>query len=606
MASISQLRIASFLSLCNNSRILLPSLRSINHLKKKSPSSGSVKCRPIKCMAAGTETPEQTQVVRRSGNYEPSIWNYNYIQSLKSDYLGESCTKQLDHLKKEVRAMLDQEADPSSQLELIDILQRLGVFYHFEVEIERILGNIYNNFDDKKKKDLHTAALEFRLLRQQGHNVAQEIFNGFMDESGPNFKACLSTDTKGILSLYEASYLLMEGESILEKARYFTTQHLQDYVNKHKNKNNLLTLVSHALEFPLHWRPQRVESRWFIDHYDKRHDKIHVLLQFAKLDYNMVQAVHQEDLKDKSRWWNNLGLAKKLPFSRDRLMENFLWTTAFLHESQFSYFRSVCTEIYVLITTVDDVYDIYGTLDELKLFTQAIERWDINSLGQLPEYMRLCFFAVYNSANKLAYDVLNKHGIDVIYYLKKSWLDLVKAYTKEAEWYYSGYKPSLEEYLENSWIAIGVPLVLVQDYFGVANSITKEALEGIENYHDLIRCSAVILRLEDDIGTSSHELARGDVPKALQCYMRESGGSEEDARKHVRKLIGTTWDKMNKAAAGCPFPKDYIRVALNIARMSHHMYQYGDGHASQNKASQDRILSLLIQPIPLTSRDANV
>ena len=40
------------------------------------------------------------------------------------------------------------------------------------------------------------------------------------------------------------------------------------------------------------------------------------------------------------------------------------------------------------------------------------------------------------------------------------------------------------------------------------------------------------------------ELKRGDVPKSIQCYMNETGASEEDAREYIRCLISATWKKM--------------------------------------------------------------
>ena len=43
-------------------------------------------------------------------------------------------------------------------------------------------------------------------------------------------------------------------------------------------------------------------------------------------------------------------------------------------EPQFGYFRRMFTKVIALITVIDDIYDVYGTLDELKLFTDIVER----------------------------------------------------------------------------------------------------------------------------------------------------------------------------------------------------------------------------------------
>ena len=64
------------------------------------------------------------------------------------------------------------------KLNLIDAVQRLGVSYHFESEIEAALQNICDNFshiingDKAFSDDLHTVSLLFRLLRQQGHPIS--------------------------------------------------------------------------------------------------------------------------------------------------------------------------------------------------------------------------------------------------------------------------------------------------------------------------------------------------------------------------------------------------------------------------------------------------
>ena len=125
-----------------------------------------------------------------------------------------------------------------------------------------------------------------------------DVFNCFKDEMG-SFKPCHYEDIKGTLCLYEASYFSMEGESVLDEARDFTKKHLEKSLEQSIDKN-LAILVSHSLELPLHWRMLRIEARWFMDVYERRQDMDPSLPEFAKLDYNMVQAIHQEDLKDVS------------------------------------------------------------------------------------------------------------------------------------------------------------------------------------------------------------------------------------------------------------------------------------------------------------------
>lgn len=95
-------------------------------------------------------------------------------------------------------------------------------------------------------------------------------------------------------------------------------------------------------------------------------------------------------------------------------------------------------------------------------------------------------------------------------------------------------------------------------------------------------------------------MKRGDVPKSIQCYMYETGASEEDARKHISYLIEGTWKKLNEdGAVESPLPETFIRIATNFARMAQCMYQHGDGHGIEDGETKDRVLSLLIEPIPV-------
>ncbi|OVA16105.1 Terpene synthase [Macleaya cordata] len=581
-------------------------------------------------IAPAANDPTTITAARRPANYQPSIWNHDFVKSLKSDFAGEVYTKRAEKLKEYVRRMFDDKANnglsssSTSLLKLINTIQRLGVSYHFDDEIKGALDTITLTIKDNDvsiegdDKDLFTTALRFRLLRQHGYEISQDVFKSFQEEmrsSSDDFmKPCICEDVEGMLSLYEASFYAFEGEEILDEAQEFTGRHLKEYLKNKEGINSTSTpkhlcnhkqLVSHALDLPLHLRVPRIEARWFIDTYEQmmQEDMDPLLLEFAKLDFNMIQATYHEELKYVSRWWKELGFTETLCYARDRWVENFFWSVGYKFEAKYGHYRIQMTKLNCLITTIDDIYDVYGSLDELKLFTDAVDRWDDSMVGALPDYMKIGFLALYNTTNEIACDILKKHGQDVLGYLRTSWAALCKSYLVEAKWYYSGYKPTLEEFLNNGWISITGSVLPTHTYVLLGyETIDDEALECLKNYSsDLVRWSFMILRLLNDLATSTEELKRGDVTKSIQCYMHHTGVSESIAREHIKNQISDMWKKINKdqSASRSIFPRSFVETILNINRITHFFYHYGDGHGVPNRETKDWVTSIVIEPIPL-------
>uniref|UniRef100_F6GXN8 Terpene synthase metal-binding domain-containing protein n=1 Tax=Vitis vinifera TaxID=29760 RepID=F6GXN8_VITVI len=210
------------------------------------------------------------------------------------------------------------------------------------------------------------------------------------------------------------------------------------------------------------------------------------------------------------RWWRRMGIANKLQFARDRLMESFFWAVGMVFEPEYSNCRKGLTKVAALITTLDDIYDIYGSLDELEQFTDAVERWDINMMNNLPDYMKLFFLALYNTTNEMTYDCLKEQGENILPYLRKAiyilalqntnpdtyisiqWAVLCKVFLQEAKWFSTKFTPTFEEYLDNGWRSASGLVLLVHAYFLMSKNITKEALEGLEKEHDFLRCPNII------------------------------------------------------------------------------------------------------------------
>ncbi|KAF3674071.1 putative beta-caryophyllene synthase-like [Capsicum annuum] len=116
---------------------------------------------------------DEVKITRRSGNHHPTIWGNHFLAYADLSVANEEEEKQHDDLKEEVRKMLVMMA-PSKylqKLDLINTIQRLGIAYHFEREIEESLSYMYTCYeewiDEVDDDDLHAIAVCFRLLRQQ-------------------------------------------------------------------------------------------------------------------------------------------------------------------------------------------------------------------------------------------------------------------------------------------------------------------------------------------------------------------------------------------------------------------------------------------------------
>ncbi|KAM1228348.1 hypothetical protein ACFX2J_007455 [Malus domestica] len=244
------------------------------------------------------------EVARRTANFHPSIWGDQFINyDASQDIITQAHSQQqVDELKKVVREVLITSAtDFSLQLKLIDAIQRLGVAYHFEREIEKALERMHATFDGdhgNNDVDLYTVALGFRLLRQQGYNVSCAIFTNFKDKSS-SFKESLIDDVSGMLSFYEATHLRAHGEDILEEALVFTTTHLESAATRVSNP--LATQITQALERPLRKSLERLSARRYTSIYQEEASHNVSLLKLAKLDFNLVQLLHKKELQEITR-----------------------------------------------------------------------------------------------------------------------------------------------------------------------------------------------------------------------------------------------------------------------------------------------------------------
>ena len=69
------------------------------------------------------------------------------------------------------------------------------------------------------------------------------------------------------------------------------------------------------------------------------------------------------------------GLANELKLVRNQPLKWYMWPMAALTDPRFSEERVELTKPISFIYIIDDIFDVYGTLEELTLFTDAVNRY---------------------------------------------------------------------------------------------------------------------------------------------------------------------------------------------------------------------------------------
>jgi isoprene synthase len=72
--------------------------------------------------------------------------------------------------------------------------------------------------------------------------------------------------------------------------------------------------------------------------------------------------------------------------------------------------------------------------------------------------------------------------------------------------------PTFEDYLNNAWLSVSGAIALVHSYFFLNQKFSKQALEGLEKYHDLLRWPSIIFRLCNDMSTSMVFFLQNNIP----------------------------------------------------------------------------------------------
>lgn len=497
--------------------------------------------------------------------------------------------------------------DLFEHLWMVDRLERLGVSHYFKQEIKDALEYVYRYWTDfgiawagnLNVQDIDDTAMGFRLLRLHGFDVSEDCFREFYKD-GEFF--CMPGQTSqavtGIFNFYRASQTLFPGETLLEKGRSFAKIFLE---NKHAKgecydkwilTKDLDGEVEHALNFPWCASLPRIEHRTYLDHYGTDDIWIgkclyrmpyvnnKVFLDLAKADFNLCQSIHQKELEEVIRW-NDKCNFEELNFNRKKSVECYFSAAAIMFEPEMAQARLVWARCSVLATVLDDYFDYAGTIEELRLFLEAVKRWDSTVVEGLSAKTTVLFAGLYNTVNSFSQEACLVQGRDVSHHLRHFWERSLAAALTEREWVESNYVPTMEEYMKVAEVSIAAEPIVLSTLFFVPGELLSDEVIASYDYHHVMQLVNRAGRLVNDLQGLEREL--GERKKSsLVLYMIEHPEiTELEAIAQLQNKTDNIMQQLNwEVIRPTSVPSACKQIHFHMARTMNVFYRRTDGFSS--------------------------
>ncbi|WCJ41988.1 Terpene synthase 5 [Euphorbia peplus] len=419
-----------------------------------------------------------------------------------------------------------------------------------------------------------------------------DVFEKFKDEDG-EFMEDIANDVIGVLSLYEACFLAYHGEDILDEALVFARKQL--VILAENSSPRLLKHIRNSLMYPSHRTMEKLDTLHYISFYEEDESVDKTLLKFAKLDYNALQLLYRQELALLSTWWDDLNVAKNIPYARDRLVEPYVLAFGSVFEPQYSIAWMTLCKFVNFVALLDDTYDSYGTIDELRLLTDAVDWFTIDAIDELPERMKFLYKIMLEFGKNNGAQQSSSKTTFVIEKIK----ELATCYLLETTWQKERKAPSFDEYLKIGRVTGGLGSCASAFLLEVENMGMKE-IQWMKNDPEICDAASLYLRLMNDIGgVLTDETKREDFPKAVDCYMIQHGVSQDEAIEALQQILENKWKEMNKDLMKAnDIPRILLKFTLNYARMSI-LYYNGTDLYTYGHNLKEYVESFFINPLPM-------
>uniref|UniRef100_A0ACD6ACK4 Uncharacterized protein n=1 Tax=Avena sativa TaxID=4498 RepID=A0ACD6ACK4_AVESA len=529
--------------------------------------------------------------------FEPSVWNDFFIQYEPQPLqMSEECMRvKMDELKEDVHSLFETlKGSAMEEMNLVETLQRLGIDHLFQEQIHTVLEEIHQS--ESNSGSLYEVALRFRLLREHGLWVSQDVFDQFRGEDGSLNKDIVAIEQRGVLCFYNAAYLAVHGESELDEAISFAREHLESI--KSVLKYPLSEQVKRNLEIPYPRTLKRIDAPYYIREYKHEQGCNPSVLELARLDFNHLQRLHQQELKAFCRWGNDLYEEVGLSYSRDRIVECYFWSYTVYYEEHYGHARIILAKLFVLSSLLDDTFDMHATLEEGRKLNEAIQRWDDTAIPLLPEYLKKYYVKCMSTFREFEDELEQGFKYRVIY-CRQAFQTLCKHYQQESEWFHSSYIPRFEDHVKCSVMSAGTPSLIIGSLVGMGDEATDEAFEWAMGYPDVVKACGEVTRFMDDLAAFKHGKNKLDVASSLDSYINEHHVTSEEAIAVLDNLVEDAWKTTNQARFGSHVLIPIVNRVANLTKSMTLLFRDKSDLYTFSRGNRDRIHQHFVEPIPL-------
>nr|QWV53999.1 copalyl diphosphate synthase-like 3 [Chamaecyparis formosensis] len=339
--------------------------------------------------------------------------------------------------------------DLFEHLWMVDRLERLGIARYFGKETRNNLDYVYRYWAnegigwarDSSVQDIDDTSMAFRLLRLHGFDVSTEVFSHFKQgDQFICFKGQATQAVTGIYNLYRASQILFPGESILQEAKQFSKDFLED--KRAKNQINdkwiiskgLVGEVEYALDFPWYASQPRIETRLYIEQYGT--DDIWIgkslyrmpfvnntaYVDLARADFNLCQSIHRKELDEIIRW-SRENRFDELGVVQDSIVRLYFLSAVALFEPEMAASRLAWAHSSILMTAVRSLFSGWHSSPRKKRhFVDAFGRWDVTAVYEdIPKSATRLLTCTFRMIKMLCVDGSIAQGRDISDVLINAW-----------------------------------------------------------------------------------------------------------------------------------------------------------------------------------------